>query len=1075
MSRKLYALLVGINDYRPEVGKLQGCLNDVDHFHNYLKRSWRSEDLAALTLKDGDATRRNIIDQFRQHLGRAGKDDVALFLFCGHGARWAADKAFRPYYPDGMDEGLVCIDSRSNGEFDLADKELAILLDELRKNSPHVAVIIDSCHAGSMTRDVDQFNGLVARVTHEVLTERPLESYLEGQYAAMIKRGDDPRIPKSPHILLAACDRMQTAKETRDRTGVFSSTLLKVLESSPTHLSYADVFVRCRAGVRDVVDNQDPQFETYGHFDAYGGFLSGEASRGQRRARVYFDMGQWMVEYGAIQGLPADPEKPAGFNLYHLGEPEKLAGRANTRQVGPHKSVLDLPADFPSEPKEYQGQLVSLPSAPILVSYEGDTIRRQILSDTLKSDPELHWEFTDAATRYKLSADGQQLRLLQHELDDRLIKAFPWPSEGSDSVARLMIPILKHVAQWERTMALRNPATQLDTSRVDFAFIDPAPDGGERLRQGEVTLDFAVAQEVWNKGRIKVRNRSPQKLHFLLAYCSTEFAIREYCNREIEPGETWVTLWGDDPDYEIFTLSSDKPEFDYFKLIVSTERVDGFLLTQTAIDPNAPEEVNRGVPDRNAPPRAKVLRDEWFTKDLRFTHVRQIAQVGAQDASLAGGQIVVKAHPSLTAQLSLNAAATPGRGVGEAPAFFRAFDRQNLSLMNFAATRGDNQSVLELTGIENVAALATQPLEIDINIALQEDEGILPVVFDGDHCHLIGAPHKDTQGITHLRIDHIPPMEDVQRGLVGSLKLYFLKTVLKRERVNQLRWVDYQPDGSFKYRDDWPTEKVATAKNVLLLIHGIIGDTEGMAQGVKAIGLDQKFDLILTYDYENLNTLIADNARALKAQLAGIGIREDDDKRLTLLVHSMGGLVSRWFIEREGGNKIVDHLVMCGTPNVGSPFGKINEARQILNLLVGVAMNYLPAFLPFGGPILFALNRSQKLTPSLEQMNPHSEFIQTLNASPDPGIPYTVLAGDIAQYQEPVDRLFPKLLSRIGTSAPMEVLFANKPHDIAVAVESILGVQDTRKIPVVRRPVACHHLNYFVSEAGQRALAEVSW
>ena len=46
----------------------------------------------------------------------------------------------------------------------------------------------------------------------------------------------------------------------------------------------------------------------------------------------------------------------------------------------------------------------------------------------------------------------------------------------------------------------------------------------------------------------------------------------------------------------------------------------------------------------------------------------------------------------------------------------------------------------------------------------------------------------------------------------------------------------------------------------------------------------------------------------------------------------MGGLVSRWFIEREGGNALVDHLVMCGTPNNGSPFGKIDDARKMLSM-----------------------------------------------------------------------------------------------------------------------------------------------
>ncbi len=41
MATRVYALLVGINDYPPEVGKLAGCLNDVDHFNAYLNGNFR--------------------------------------------------------------------------------------------------------------------------------------------------------------------------------------------------------------------------------------------------------------------------------------------------------------------------------------------------------------------------------------------------------------------------------------------------------------------------------------------------------------------------------------------------------------------------------------------------------------------------------------------------------------------------------------------------------------------------------------------------------------------------------------------------------------------------------------------------------------------------------------------------------------------------------------------------------------------------------------------------------------------------------------------------------------------------
>ena len=42
--------------------------------------------------------------------------------------------------------------------------------------------------------------------------------------------------------------------------------------------------------------------------------------------------------------------------------------------------------------------------------------------------------------------------------------------------------------------------------------------------------------------------------------------------------------------------------------------------------------------------------------------------------------------------------------------------------------------------------------------------------------------------------------------------------------------------------------------------------------------------------------------------------------KLNLLAHSMGGLISRWYIEQLGGNANVHKLIMMGTPNHGSRY-----------------------------------------------------------------------------------------------------------------------------------------------------------
>ena len=1077
MSQKLYALLVGINDYAPEVGKLAGCLNDVDHFHAYLSGSFDKANLAVEVLKDSDATRDNIIKQFRNHLGKAKADDVAVFQYCGHGARWAAAKAFREFYPDGKDEGLVCIDSRRPGGFDLADKELAVLLAEVAKNNPHLAVILDCCHSGSGTRDVDAFRGLKPRFTHEVSAERPLDSYLDGYYTKLNQKKESLFIPTSKHILLAACERTQLAQESPDNSGVFTSTLVEVLGKDGSELTYADLFVRCRATVRTRADNQNPQFEALENFNSWSGFLGRKASHTARRFSVYFDQGSWKVECGAIHGVPTEPEKTVALALYPEDDQARVAGNATTIQVGPQKSELQL--GFKSdESVRYRAEITSLPAPPMPVYFIGEAKIKDLLQKALEQDGSVNVMFTDIeeAARYALSAEAGKLLLKQREMDV-LIQGVEVNDSKPEDSATLMLSILKPVVRWERSLALQNQRTQMDPSLVDFIFAEQLDNGQEHVYPtGEIILDFVKSGSEWKKirGKFKARNRTQQTLHFVLAYFSTSYGIHILRNDPVDPGVEPVTLWGEDPNDYFYLEDENNESIENFKLIVSTEKVDDFLLSQDDLEMGKIASSSRAVGSIN-PMKKMVHQNEWFTKNCRVKVVRQLDQVGAKNASLAKGKIVVKAHPSVKANLSLSAAKSPTRGVSDGSDFYKAFERQGMEMLNFAGTRGDNESVLELTGIENAAALKVNPLEIELNVALKDNEGILPLVFDGQHVLLGGDPYKDENGKTHITIDHIPDVPDNRRSLGGSLKLYFFKTYLKQESVNQLRWVEFKTDDSFEYHKSMVADKVAAAQNILLLVHGIIGDTEAMAKCVRACGLDRKFDLVLTYDYENLSTPIAETAQKLKSQLAAAGLQENDGKKLTLLVHSMGGLVSRWFVEREGGNKVVDHLVMCGTPNNGSPFGKIDDARKILNVLTGLAMNYVPIFIPFSGAVLFLLNRSKKVTPTLEQMNAGSDFMKTLNSSEDPGIRYTILAGDVAAYKEPADQFFAKMLAKAGQSTIFEALFGMQANDIAVSVESILGDDRKRAIAPIRKNVACHHLNYFISEAGQQALTAVEW
>lgn len=1100
MPNRLYALHVGINAYTAPVRALQGCLPDVERLQAWLRGRFDPAALALETLTDAQATRANVIDAFRRHLGQAGPGDVALFHFSGHGAQSKSAAAFRPFFPDGLDEGLVCADSRLPGGHDLADKELAALLHELAPRQAHVAVLFDCCHSGSGTRSADGFSGLVPRMTGAVTDERPLESYLGGHYAQLVADGQPLSVPSSRHILLAACERGQLAQELlagpgAEPGGIFTSTLLEVLNASGGELSYADLFVRCRAAVRKRARDQNPQFEAAARFDARSGFLGRSIRRQGRRFSVHCERGQWQAACGAMHGLTADSAQPVALTLYPEGDATRSAGTATALQIGAQTSALQL--DFVSPPgARYQAEITSLPVPPMLLGFDGSAAQRDAVQQALDGDLSAPVQLlgVDAGAPYTLALAATRLALQRAGEGAARAGLAPltlaWtdvsdPPEPAElgAAAQALQATLQAVQQWERLRTLANPRTQMDVSLLDFEISELQPDGSPFVHPGrELTLTSVRQGSDWLncRLRLRVRNRSPQPLHVLLLNLSPHWGIHRLANEPLAAGSGWMTLFGDGADEYFYVDDGLDEVIERFQLVVATEPMDDFLLTQDDLVPDThiPRTRAGGTRGVGSVRARKVHKNEWFTLPLQVRVLRQLGHVGAADASVAQGQITVRRHSRLRAELTLGAGRTGAtRSLGPAADFYQAFEARGLQMLDFAGgTRSDaDQSVLTLTDIQGADKLAEEPLEIVVNVPLAADEGLLPLVYDGQHVVLGGAPSRQDDGSTLVSISHIPDSDTQGRSLGGALKMYFFKTVLKRDDVNRLRWVEWGADGQPRQHSDGVVAKVAAAQRVLLLVHGIIGDTAGIAAGLRGCGLDAHFDLVLSYDYENLDTPIEDTARRLGAALQGAGLHAGDGKHLTLMVHSMGGLVSRWFIEREGGAALVDHLVMCGTPNGGSPFGRIEDARKIFSVLTSLTLNYIPVLIPFASATLLLLNRSKLLTKTLEQMHPKSAFIEALNSSPDPGVRYTIVAGDVNAYEEPSDALFARLLAKVGRSTAFDLLFARQPNDIAVAVPSILSAGGTRLPPPEPFEVACHHMNYFVSEAGQTALRAVAW
>src|SRR5262249_51782550 len=61
------------------------------------------------------------------------------------------------------------------------------------------------------------------------------------------------------------------------------------------------------------------------------------------------------------------------------------------------------------------------------------------------------------------------------------------------------------------------------------------------------------------------------------------------------------------------------------------------------------------------------------------------------------------------------------------------------------------------------------------------------------------------------------------------------------------------------------------------------------------------------------------------------------ERRVHIISHSMGGLVSRWLIESLGGARLVQRLITVGTPHFGAPEALTTMAAASTGMLSGIA------------------------------------------------------------------------------------------------------------------------------------------
>ena len=663
---RLYALLVGINNYQDGIRPLFGCKNDVHKFSQYLKdQADHFEVDLAPPLLDQDATKAKIVEQFLAHLGQAQAGDTALFYFSGHGCREDADPALWPREQDRLLEGLVCYHPEPNNEGDvrnrvgpevlLADKELRYMIWELTRQHPkdampHVVVIVDCCHSGDVTRNV--LAGGKTTETRKVevsAKQRARKAFIfsdEWLHQTQEKPGlSGVDYLEGQHIHLAACQAHQLAKEDfldregvgvgdpDEKTGIFTHHLLQFVQQNGSNVSYYDIHTRLKIFTRFRFE-QVPQVYVPTQSQAWlnKGFLNRPLTPGSSQVgRVHYDDKQgWILNLGALHGI----SRRASIRI-QLGD---SGVDAQTQTVSPDISILQLQAEAEAQldrSKSYPCQLEGLRCEPLNLCIHNEDLMPEQLEE-LKTKLEagikgLNFIDVTSESSYTLHIVRGEYRLAQPELYRPIVAPIKIAhNNAKDELLRY----LKQISQWEYVKGLQSEAidqlafpkgmpldiqVQLEQEDGNFA------EWPKKLEDLVVLPLREISEGEW-KGNFKihVKNRYDRRLWVAALYLDTDYSIITLLDQKvqvIEPGGDWELLEsaiGLKPHFYDYNWAID---LSRIKFIVSTQdniEVEHLLMEEGLPLPECIESDKGLLGNSRGIVRSENLaaKEGWITQDL---------------------------------------------------------------------------------------------------------------------------------------------------------------------------------------------------------------------------------------------------------------------------------------------------------------------------------------------------------------------------------------------------------------------------------------------------------------------------
>ena len=582
---KLYALLIGINDY-PE-NPLEQCVGDVEKMEEYLEKiSSKFEELNIKALKNDEATKKEIVSQIKAHLGKAKNDDVALLYYSGHGAQEQTGGLFSDEQ-DGLLECMVCYGEGALGNAQmLANKELRYLFHKLPAD-PHLVTIFDACHSGDIVRSFHPGNGkdegMIKRIAGTFDPRAYKDFVFAGDKSVETETDGDVKIfiPFKNHLHIAACLSSESSWEDY-RGGVFTRYLLKLLEETHGNLSYLDITRWAKISMKHVTSKkQTPTISVQGV-----GVMNAQSSwLNLHPDGVTFPAGAmisskdgWIYSRGSLLGV-----KEGTDVIVSLEDDEEVT--LLVKSVDIENANLDLPLELVNrlDPER------SYPARTEISTYSGMKVSINMMDDeeeVAKSIEQIFIDHPNVEITPEDQADfglnifnGMVYFSLPEQEFQPLAQQIILDSEKED-LKRSLEMQLRALIKWQHFYSLENPGKDFDTCPIQITLKE---EGGEWIDVTNGTHRLAPQKQRLQSGKqfqkvtMQVKNVSNESLYVGVLTLNSDISItsKPFDGKviEVKRGET-KTFYDHQAAAKVYASLDDykevynwKEEWFYYKFI----------------------------------------------------------------------------------------------------------------------------------------------------------------------------------------------------------------------------------------------------------------------------------------------------------------------------------------------------------------------------------------------------------------------------------------------------------------------------------------------------------------------------